>query len=120
MLSIKGNLLLLSCLIATPVTALADDAKIPELMARIAKLEAKLQKVTVDQNNIYIDGANLHIRNGSRSTTRANSTGNLVIGYNSNSNEATGSHNIVMGDRNDFSGSNNLILGSWNKVRGNS
>jgi hypothetical protein len=72
---------------------------------------------------IRIEGANLQIVNGTGTTNGAvDGLGNLIVGYNepgaSPSDNRTGSHNIVTGQRNNFSSYGGLVTGTGNTVSG--
>jgi hypothetical protein len=79
--------------------------------------------LTVDLGEVYIDGANLHIRNGLGWTIPAsNGLGNLIIGYNplrpQGGDDRTGSHYLVMGERNNYSSYGGIVVGFQNEASG--
>src|SRR5215510_2543918 len=78
-----------------------------ELAQRVKDLEYKLQYVTGGEDEVVITGANLRIVNGLESTDTINGVGNLIVGYNEPPvllpANRTGSHNLVVGNRNNFS-----------------
>jgi hypothetical protein len=115
-----------------------DDKELRKLRDRIRALERKLQHVTreLDENGlpeVVITGANLRIVNGLGRTDCIggqsfpdcpNGLGNLIVGYNEprdqelGINNRTGSHNIVVGQRNNFSRNGGLVVGDLNEISG--
>ncbi|HEX4429746.1 MAG TPA: hypothetical protein VHZ96_10815, partial [Frankiaceae bacterium] len=67
---------------------------------------------------IKITGANMQIVNGSGSTTTLNGTGNLVLGYDETPGAQTGSHDLVLGEKNSYTGYSELLDGLSNTVSG--
>jgi hypothetical protein len=73
---------------------------------------------------LRVKGVNLQIVNDLGATNTANSTGNLIIGYNEESgiagqiHERTGSHNLIMGTVNDYFNNayGSIITGHFNTV----
>jgi hypothetical protein len=102
------------------------DAQQGGLPARVAALEDKLVAVTVDSasNELVITGANLRIVNGLGNTRTTNGLGNLIVGYNESRrpedgpDNRTGSHNMVVGERNNFSSFGGLVVGLLNEISG--
>jgi hypothetical protein len=97
--------------------------QVDKLRARVDELERILEGVTRDADDLVIAGANLHIRNGSGKTYAKNGKGNLIIGYNEpieavNSEDRSGSHNLVIGQGHSYSGASGLISGYDNNVSG--
>ena len=85
--------------------------------------------VAVDQNpenglagpHVIFYGANVHIVSGSGHTVDTTGLGNLVIGYDEDSNNAaiidgnrTGSHNLVVGPQHMFTASAGIVAGTMN------
>jgi hypothetical protein len=73
----------------------------------------------LNENKTYVlSGYNLQIVSGSGSTDGAiNGTGNLIVGYNENSEqERTGSHNLVLGSGNTYSSYGGLVAGYANRI----
>ncbi len=74
--------------------------EIATLKARLAEVEDKLSAVSYDNNQkkLLIEGVNVQIVNGAGTTDTANSTGNLIIGYNkaTNSRICTSTPNTVV------------------------
>ncbi|HUY26262.1 MAG TPA: hypothetical protein VMV27_02475 [Candidatus Binataceae bacterium] len=92
------------------------------------------QYVTVDPGaenglkgpHVIIKGANVHIESGSGATVDTSGLGNLVIGYDEDSVDATvidgnrsGSHNLVIGPQHEFTASGGLLAGYDNFVSAN-
>lgn len=72
-----------------------------------------------DNNDIYIRGANLHIESGANDSQAVNGLGNLIIGTNEErpeSNERSGSHNLIIGDRNNYSSYGGFVAGRDNAI----
>ena len=74
--------------------------------------------------NVIISGANVHIESGSGTTVDSTGLGNLVIGYDEDSNRAlqrlnvdrTGSHNLIVGPQNEFTASGGVVSGFANSI----
>ena len=82
---------------------------------------------TVSGREVTLSGYNLHIVSGSGSTNDGGTLsglGNLIIGYNAlranfNSPDVrTGSHNLILGDRNNYSSFGGLVAGAFNTISG--
>jgi hypothetical protein len=104
----------------------SGGASTAALEARIAHLEALLAGVTRSSDTLRFSGMNVQIDNGGdyASTTR-NGLGNLVIGPNYNVRDATGSHYLVMGERNSYTGYGGIVAtnsgdatGDWTYIIG--
>jgi len=103
------------------------------------------QFVTVDKTDtinglaaphIIFTGANLHVRSSSGTTSDNTPWGNLVIGYDSDSQSIdgigcgdslakidanrTGSHNLIIGDCHEFIGSGGFVAGFSNRITNDS
>jgi len=108
---------------------------------RLDSLEHKTQFQSVLGNITFFSGTNLQVNNGMGSTDTTNGLGNLILGYNEETDFAamfakpadrTGSHNLVVGRDNQYSsfsgicqgflnrldGSNSVVLGCENSVCG--
>lgn len=75
----------------------------------------------VDNNTLLISGVNVQIVNGTGNTQSVNGKGNLILGYNVESNlpvdiqgGRTGSHNIIVGDFNNYDASSGVAVGLYN------
>ena len=72
--------------------------------------------------NIFFTGANVHIVDGTGSTSDWGDTptglGNLVVGYDEDATDTSGSHNIVCGFANNFNNYGGLVAGYDNSVGG--
>ncbi len=124
----------------TPALSGEVNANMERLLQRIAALEQKLEKVYYNpfSNILYIKGTNLQIINGEDATETTNGTGNLIIGYNKaatrevcsdgsgntqatcsgtwGTNQRTGSHNLVIGDRNQYTQYSGIVAGYHNAI----
>ncbi len=97
-----------------------------DLGSRVAALEAanaalaeKLQFVTTNGTTMTISGANLQVVNGEGETETTNALGNVIIGYQelrSSDNDRTGSHMLVVGERNNYSGAGGIVVGTTNET----
>ena len=100
----------------------ADDAKIADLQAKTAPItttgDAALGYL------VTIARANVQIVDGTGATGSTSGLGNLVIGYNALGNSRgagdvrTGSHNLILGDRNNYSSFGGLVVGTDNIISG--
>jgi hypothetical protein len=114
---------------ALPSSIAQDAQKKKSLEERVAALEDLLQPFSRDGNEVFITGANLHIVNGLGQTDCQNLSdcpnglGNLIVGYNESRDDGefdirTGSHNVVLGQRNNFSRFAGLVVGNFNEISG--
>ena len=78
-----------------------------------------------DGDQVYITGANLHVLNGSGTTDGPpNSLGNLIVGYNELRNNPdspdirSGSHMLVVGEKNNYSSFGGIVVGYHNETSG--
>ena len=119
-----------------PQRLAALEAAVMTLKSDNAVLKAKLEKVSIQEidgaYSIVIDGANLHLRSGLGATNgdpsspifgqgTTNGAGNLIIGYNEvrdAGNDRSGSHNLVLGQRQNFTSFGGLVAGRQNTVSG--
>jgi hypothetical protein len=92
------------------------------LEERLALLEALLANVTVDGDNLVLTGMNFQVVSGSGETDGdTNGTGNIIIGYNETneqSDDGSGSHNLVIGQFHSYSGYGGIIAGEDNEILG--
>ncbi|RLA48979.1 MAG: hypothetical protein DRQ98_14295, partial [Gammaproteobacteria bacterium] len=96
--------------VTADITALQTD--IGTLQAEVTPLADLSAVMTVSGDDVIFESVNVHIRNGSGLTRNSNSLGNLIIGYNESDQDVrTGSHNLVMGERNSYTGQSNIISG---------
>src|SRR5262245_3099781 len=91
------------------------------LLALLAAPSSALAACTAQivGNDFIISGCNVHIRNGTGSTTTINGLGNLIIGYNENSNPVQprgGSHNLVVGKEHGYTNVAGVVSGEHNKI----
>ena len=103
--------------------ASARAAVYTALSERVAALEALLAGVSLNGNTMVISGLNLQIVNGTGTTDGAvKGTGNLIVGYNEKRGDATddrsGSHNIVVGEKHNFTSYGGLVVGDNNTISG--
>jgi hypothetical protein len=102
----------------------ASDAPGRGMGDRMATVEKKLAAMNFDDaaNEVVITGANLRIVNGLGNTETTNGLGNLIVGYNElrgfGPEPRTGSHNVVVGDRQNFSSYGGLVVGHSNEISG--
>jgi hypothetical protein len=113
------------CLPTFTRTTLATESELSSLAARIDALENTLSRVSYDPNGtngkptLAITGANLQLLSGSGNTAAApNGTGNLIVGYDENAGDQTGSHNILLGYGHRFTSYGGLIGGQNNALDG--
>ena len=98
------------------------DERVSTLEAKVAALEEKLSKITYepkglnDLPTVKISGANLQVVNGTGAIQNLNGLGNVIIGYDEHAADIkqTGSHNLVLGDRQTFTSWGGLLAGSKN------
>ena len=83
----------------------------------------KLEKVN-GTDTLVIKGVNIQLVNGKGKTSDINGLGNLIIGYNTERKSSegkdvrTGSHNIVVGDKNNYSSHSGIVAGHSNFIAG--
>ena len=78
---------------------------------RLDALEHLLAGVSRSGDTLRFSAMNLQIVNSTGPATAANSLGNLVIGDNFNAGAATGSHYLVIGERNAYTGTYGIVAG---------
>ena len=91
---------------------------------KVAALEEKLSKISYEPKGlnglptIKISGANLQVVNGAGAIQNLNGLGNVIIGYDEHAADIkqTGSHDLVLGDRQTFTSWAGLLAGSKNSV----
>ncbi len=119
------------------VTYTGGAPTLESLQAEIDALKAILAGVTRNGNNIDFDGVNVRIRNGlgatngnpadpnSETGTNVNGLGNLIVGYNENHKDCTGtfcfldklgSHNVVIGHGQSYTSYGGLVAGQDNLI----
>lgn len=104
------------------VVPLSNSYKVANLEARVAELEALLDGVSRTSTKMVFRGMNVQIVDGSGDTDgTVNGLGNLIIGYNEArdiGNDRSGSHNLIIGERQNFSSYGGLVAGYENSVSG--
>jgi hypothetical protein len=131
------------------ITLAALAAQVAALQTQVNTLQSQLSSanvqnalalgkfVAVDTNDtlnglkpphIILTGANIHIRSGSGKTVDNTGLGNLVIGYDEDSDPSilqsdidtarTGSHNLVVGELHRFTASGGMVAGRENFISG--
>lgn len=122
----------------TPARASEVNENFAALLQRIQVLEIQVADLTeknafftVETGDIegmagphlLVEGANLHVRSGSGATADGGSPtglGNLIVGYNElgglSPADRTGSHNLVLGERNAYTSVAGSVAGSDNRV----
>jgi len=96
----------------TTTTALQTD-----LAALALQVPDCLSEVS---GNAVFSGCDVHVNNGEGSTDTKDGTGNLIVGYNENSQtfDRTGSHNIIVGSDLGYSSYGGLVVGFRNQITG--
>ncbi len=103
-------------------TRLSD--RVSKLEEKVTALEEKLSKISYEPKGlnglptVKVSGANLQVVNDSGATRNTNGLGNVIIGYDEHAADIkqTGSHNLVIGDRQTFTSWGGLLAGSKNSV----
>lgn len=94
------------------------------LEARLAALEAKTAPISLDGTELTFTGVNVNVVNGAGGTDGDGGgayagLGNLVLGYNeSEFDDRTGSHNLVVGAYHSYTGFGGLVAGRNNSTDG--
>lgn len=92
------------------------------LDSRLKAIEAKTRPISLDGNNLWISGVNVHVVDGTNNTLSDSGRGNLIIRYNvtrgGRADVRSGSHNLILGDRNNYTSSGGLIAGYSNEASG--
>jgi hypothetical protein len=106
----------------------ASDARIDTLESEVGALEATLAGVTRNGDLLTFSGMNVQIVNGQGSTATTNGLGNLLLGYDEDTNNMmdpdsdgaadirTGSHNLVIGIDHTYSSFGGLVVGRDNAI----
>ena len=92
-----------------------------DLEARVEALENQVPDCLADDSgDAVFSGCNVYIVNGLGATNTVNGTGNLIVGYNANSQTyaRTGSHNVVVGDDHGYSSFGGFVAGLANQILG--
>jgi hypothetical protein len=95
----------------------------PDLSSEVADLQGLLVHFSREGDEITIAGANLNVVNGLGATETTNGLGNLIVGYNLDSDlggsaARTGSHVLVVGDEHAYTASAGIVAGWGNAVTG--
>lgn len=101
-----------------PVPDASPNDRIASLEAEVKRLSELLKDVSRTNEALVLANMNLQIINGSGNTESANGKGNLIVGYNAGGNAKTGSHNIIVGNKNSYSSYGGIIAGSGNTASG--
>jgi hypothetical protein len=140
------GLMLLAAAVLLPGVGMAAAPPDPTILqrlaaleARVAALETELAAITSSQvmvlNNyltfptdargplLRFSGLNVQLINGAGNTDTINGLGNLIIGYDgsrtsSDTNEKSGSHYLVVGDRQNYSQYGGIVVGYHNTSNG--
>lgn len=95
-------------------------AQITALTERLAAVEAKTAPIGVFGADFVITGKNVYIVDGSGDTESNSGLGNLTIGYNVlrvvGGDARTGTHNLILGDRNNYTSYGGLVAGDSNSI----
>lgn len=117
----SDSLMVLRAAVGQDVNLICND-QCAALEERVAMLEALLANVTIVGDNLRLTGMNLQVVSGSGSTSGSvNGTGNVIVGYNesnSNNDERTGSHTLVVGRYHSYSSYGGIVAGEDNIVSG--
>lgn len=110
---------------AATITTLEDEnATQASEIAALESLTSSMTLVTVDgQPTVRFSDVNVQIVDGSNDTSDAsgplNGRGNLIVGYNeNNSDQRTGSHNLIVGPSHSYTSYGSLIAGFNNFAAG--
>ncbi|HWR96811.1 MAG TPA: hypothetical protein VN317_00160 [Candidatus Methanoperedens sp.] len=111
------------CLATETKIAWPDTAEIAALRRQVSDLQVLLQHFSRNGDDISITGANLWVTSGSGATDGAvNGRGNIILGYNASRVPAggtdvrTGSHNLIIGDRQNYSSYGGMVVGYANMI----
>jgi len=100
--------------VATVVLPQAEEEK----LAAILPYEKYVASGVGGKPTIQVSGANVQILNGEGKTNNTNGAGNLVMGYDEEPGEQTGSHDLVLGTGQAYSSYSSLIGGTKNTAKG--
>jgi hypothetical protein len=111
--------------------SVGDQSQVTKLTSQVKALTSEvtaLKTLTTGLTRSKVAGhetltiakENVQIVNGTRSETDLNGLGNLIIGYNDNSESEvrTGSHNLVVGDDNGYSSYGGIVAGILDSISG--
>src|SRR5262249_19187095 len=101
------------------------QGEVETLKGQLSSLQALLAGVTrttvFGQDTLRFSGMNVQLVNGSGSTASVKRVGNLIIGYDESKGApetTTGSHDLILGQRNSFSSYGGLVAGFANTISG--
>jgi hypothetical protein len=101
------------------------QGEVATLQGQVSSLQTLLAGVSrtslFGQDTLRLSGMNVQIVNGSGSTSTVNGLGNLIIGYDESQGApetTTGSHDLILGQRNSFSSYGGLVDGFANTISG--
>ncbi|MBI1325530.1 hypothetical protein GC170_20390 [bacterium] len=109
---------------ASPTAQAQFGITLASLNARLSIVENKTAPMTYDSAGklLTISGANVMIIDGTGATLSTSGLGNLQIGYNQlrggTSDLRTGSHNLILGDRNNYTSFGGIVSGFTNELTG--
>ena len=94
------------------------EAAVSDIQAYISPLSRYLSVSTADDSVVF-HGANVYIQSGDGQTDAANGLGNLVLGYDEDSEgdlDRGGSHNLVIGMDNAYTSYGGVVVGDWDAL----
>ena len=95
------------------------DGRLDALEAENRALRSLLAGVSRDGHTLLLEGMNLQVVNGTgEGSPSPNGLGNIIIGYNYGSHPAgrTGSHYLVIGERNGYTSLDGIVVGNSNSA----
>src|SRR5437763_11918754 len=108
-----------NCAAGQQTMVLASGAALSSLKSQVSALQAKLKGVTRTGKTLKFTHMNLQIVSGSGKTDGpVNGLGNLIIGYDEHPGTQTGSHNLILGNKQKFISYGGLIAGQSNRLTG--
>jgi hypothetical protein len=110
-----------NCTGAEFLVELGGAGAVAALQAQVDALQAQVPDCLAEESgDAVFTGCDVEIRDGMGSTATQNGKGNLIVGYNENSQsyDRTGSHNIVVGKDNGYSSYGGLVAGQLNQITG--
>jgi hypothetical protein len=112
----------------TPSEITIDGVGLAEVIGQLqATVDAQQEYITqlqqyisINDETVLISGANLQVVSGEGSTDATiNGTGNIIIGYDENdSDDKSGSHNLVVGTNHTYSSYGGIVVGYNNSITG--
>jgi hypothetical protein len=100
------------------------ETKLAALDAGLMGVQAKTAPISVAGNDFIVSGKNVFIQDGSGVTHSDTGLGNLTVGYNALrtgywdvGNERTGTHNLILGDKNNYTSYGGLVAGYGNAIQ---